>query len=85
MEVICPQCKSEDLFESCWKTHPFRVTFCRCGWDNLEKLVRMEREKVLEYLEGLPSEVRSVDHDEMVRGLKDPAVEKQLIESIRNR
>ena len=46
----CPKCNSGDLYESCYSTHPFRMTFCRCGWDNLDEVIRTSRIQVLDAL-----------------------------------
>lgn len=59
MNDTCAKCGSEDLAFSCgggrWL---FRVAFCNCGWDSLERDIERDRAKLVAMFESLPESER---------------------------
>lgn len=85
----CPKCCSSDLYESCYSTHPFRMTFCRCGWDNLDEVIRASGRQILNALlaaQAMGVLLPGFTPEEMEQGilnLRDPEREATFIASIR--
>lgn len=86
----CPRCAASELFESCGSTFPFRITSCRCGWDNLDETIHAERAQTLGMLltartEGtIPLGFTSKEMELGLRNLQDPEQEASFIAAIRN-
>jgi hypothetical protein len=65
------------------------MTFCRCGWDNLDEVVRASGRQVLDALllardRGvLPAGFTSEEMEEGIRNLQNPEREAAFIASVR--
>lgn len=81
----CPRCGSFDVCESCYPTNPTRVSFCRCGWDNIEASVGEYITDAVRRILDLPADKLTDQDATNLAWLRHPSCEAELIKLARKR